>query len=86
MKPSPEQNVKLAEAHVDHYTHLLTAYAGVNVREDECREYLAIWRSIAKKKGENLTPAETTEVMHAVWSGDYDELLGIRPTDESATS
>lgn len=69
-----KQILLIADEHIKRFTRWITLpHSGVNVAE--CRAYLAIWESVKAKSGKGLTPEEEGELMDAIESGGYDELL-----------
>jgi hypothetical protein len=77
-----QQVQALARAHITHFERLLSG-EGANIRKDECRGYLALWKSILAKVEEFggtawkalCTQEEEMEIEDACFSGDYDALL-----------
>ena len=75
-KLSKETQLRIAEAHVTHFSKLVEA--GVRgapmVRLAECDRYLACWQAAVDRlrAGLELTEAQAGEFNDAVWSGDYD--------------
>ena len=70
----------LARAHITRFERLLEK--GAHIREEECRRYLAIWKSVLVKTEAPIadwkaicTQAEKMEIGDACFSGDYDALL-----------
>ena len=77
-KLSKETQLKIAEAHVTHFTKLIDAglRGAPMVRLGECDRYLACWQAAVDrlKAGLELTEAQAGEFNDAVWSGDYERL------------
>lgn len=77
-KPTPEQIVVVAQRHVDMYKRRIEISekrepGHKNVSLEECRSYYAIWTSIVKKEGKDLSERESDEVEDALFSGEFDE-------------
>lgn len=68
--------MKIAEDHIKRYEKRL-AVADTNpmVRVGECQWYLALWRNVKEKGGQNLNQDELSELSDAVYEGSYDELI-----------
>ena len=75
--------VALAEAHIVQFSNMLTRarYDDTGIRTHECMNYLKIWNSIKRKAGKNLTEDELREVSDAMYSGEYDDVLGINSNE-----
>lgn len=70
------QVLQVADHHVRHFERM---EGQRNVREDERRHYLQLWRGIQQKGGVDLAPFEQAEIADAVMSGEFDESLGLGP-------
>lgn len=78
---SAETRNRLAVAHVEHFVQLceLGLRGNTSVNLIECGQYLALWRDTlaATQAGiepERWDPRWVSEMIDAVWSGDYDHL------------
>src|SRR5262245_5516764 len=65
--PTPETLKRLHEIHVNRYTRRLEQ--GINVRHDECRHLLALWREVETSGFDyaKLGTLAKSEVLEAVW-------------------
>jgi hypothetical protein len=77
-KIDPANIILVADKHIERYEGLLRSESS-NVRPGECAMYQRIWQSIKDKGGvvSALIPAERGELIDAVFSGSYDDILGI---------
>jgi len=87
MRPAPISStaiMALAAVHVTHFERLCRQ--GIDgasgIRLDECAGLLRIWRSIVEARGCELAPDELAEVLSAIESQDFDDL--IPPADREA--
>lgn len=69
-----EKLLKLADKHIQLYERRLASGSPV-VNAAKCHAYLIIWKSIKEKKGVDLSELERQEIVEALDSGEYDDLL-----------
>lgn len=67
-----EKHVKLYEGRIERKTKQLPGHENIQLKS--CQGYLAIWKSIVAKGGQELTKLERREVRDAYDSGEFDGL------------
>jgi hypothetical protein len=76
-KISKESIVKIAESHVRRFSNMLhvAAQGNTNIRVSECEGYKRTWERVVESNGENLTKAAKGELLDALFSGSYNDML-----------
>lgn len=77
-KLEPANIILVADKHIEMYEKRLQSDSPA-VNHSECAMYQRIWQSIKDKGGvvSTLIPAERGELIDAIFSGSYDDILGI---------
>lgn len=74
MTITPEQVCKIADKHITMYLNRIKSKAR-HVNIVECQMYLSIWQGVKAKGGKELTHQELGELLDAISSGEFDDIL-----------